>query len=725
MDASRHAWLAKPLENVVASPMISQQRTSPARWWGIPGEAEQRRRSVEWTGMASVLRRAALCVSLGLLGILGLSACPAFPLHSQSRVLEGFRRQLAAISAEGHRRLAAKSPPPPRVAVVHSADNDIANTDYDCRKGLYWDGSWSAEKLTWCCKSEHIGCGELDATADNSSSQRKDTSGYDCHSDIQLFEILWSGSKKRWCCEHKQIGCPKLVHAAGENCLKPCGSPGLCAYCGTGVCCHAGDKHDPVECGGQGGRLHHECIEETAKSESQEAKTLTPEAARQPEALDAGLEALLSSESQESDHDCNLGVEFWNSAWSASKATYCCKMLGMGCDRLSHTSEDCWEPCQQKAGYCAYCGSGACCRNGFEPSPAECRDAEYKDSSYHICVQVEKAVLAEVYLPVEIDGAPVLREIEGETGAYIVDNMNLRSTSIGMPYRIKKDIGAATDPDVFAAWGSKVYGRRDYDGWLELVLPLSPLTRDNLIETAKSTTLPPWMEHARAAAAGHQSAGSITLQMPPMPSLSAPSVSDMMPLVTKLLVVFACVGVLAGLASLVRGASGSEKDGSKEEGPRTEANSIRALFAGKKLPLSEQKAAPPTEGQLAKQSIGFIVNSTELTPEGAAAVRALAAAFADHPPMFITLEGHVEGDCKDPRKCRCAELSLLRAQTVREALQKAGCQHYVTIEGIGCAACAAAGMSPKAGFFYEDDHDAESVGLLSARGLKEGNGFGT
>eukprot|EP00929_Paragymnodinium_shiwhaense_P013092 TRINITY_DN120951_c0_g1_i1.p1 TRINITY_DN120951_c0_g1~~TRINITY_DN120951_c0_g1_i1.p1 ORF type:complete len:676 (-),score=77.84 TRINITY_DN120951_c0_g1_i1:180-2207(-) len=164
---------------------------------------------------------------------------------------------------------------------VSAATADARRTvssEYDCREGLYWDGSWSHDKQDWCCKGENIGCSymkkasEHSATEDASSHER-----YDCRSEMQLFQIMWTQDQKDWCCVHESIGCDHLSRHTGANCLDACNVAGVCAYCGSGVCCKKGSDMDPSECGGQGGEQYHECIslEETQvvkDAEKQESK---------------------------------------------------------------------------------------------------------------------------------------------------------------------------------------------------------------------------------------------------------------------------------------------------------------------------------------------------------------------------------------------------------------------------------------------------------------------
>lgn len=54
-----------------------------------------------------------------------------------------------------------------------------------------------------------------------------------------------------------------------------------------------------------------------------------------------------------------------------------------------HRSEDCWGPCQNRAGHCSWCGeSAACCRSGEASDPEECRTATTFFTMHHECVIV-------------------------------------------------------------------------------------------------------------------------------------------------------------------------------------------------------------------------------------------------------------------------------------------------------------------------------------------------
>jgi len=58
-------------------------------------------------------------------------------------------------------------------------------------------------------------------------------------------------------------------------------------------------------------------------------------------------------------------------------------------------NEDCWGSCGGKGGKCDWCGSGACCRKGWNDDPDECKTAQWyhsKGASHH-CVVTGAALL--------------------------------------------------------------------------------------------------------------------------------------------------------------------------------------------------------------------------------------------------------------------------------------------------------------------------------------------
>mmetsp|Transcript_82312 Transcript_82312/g.159016 ORF Transcript_82312/g.159016 Transcript_82312/m.159016 type:complete len:206 (-) Transcript_82312:157-774(-) len=62
---------------------------------------------------------------------------------------------------------------------------------------------------------------------------------------------------------------------------------------------------------------------------------------------------------------------------------------------------ECWNKCDQEAGYCAWCGNGnACCRRGWSQDPAECPEGGNHSTAQHVCTNSVKAgVGAGVILP--------------------------------------------------------------------------------------------------------------------------------------------------------------------------------------------------------------------------------------------------------------------------------------------------------------------------------------
>lgn len=52
---------------------------------------------------------------------------------------------------------------------------------------------------------------------------------------------------------------------------------------------------------------------------------------------------------------------------------------------LPNAGQDCWYKCGRKGGYCAWCGTGACCRKDWKTDPSECQGVG-TSGSRHECV---------------------------------------------------------------------------------------------------------------------------------------------------------------------------------------------------------------------------------------------------------------------------------------------------------------------------------------------------
>jgi hypothetical protein len=89
---------------------------------------------------------------------------------------------------------------------------------------------------------------------------------------------------------------------------------------------------------------------------------------------------------------------------------------------------------------------------------------------------------------------------------YIVHNGQLNSTSAGLGYRPVKDLTAAVQSS--AAWGSKVQGVEQDDGWLKVGTKYLPLKVDGkVVLYAESAGPPPEVEEATAKVEEAQSSG--------------------------------------------------------------------------------------------------------------------------------------------------------------------------------------------------------------------------
>jgi len=58
---------------------------------------------------------------------------------------------------------------------------------------------------------------------------------------------------------------------------------------------------------------------------------------------------------------------------------------------LQNSGEDCWEECEQRGGYCDWCGAGnGCCRVAAKHDPPECKSANFGSFKHHHCVDFSR-----------------------------------------------------------------------------------------------------------------------------------------------------------------------------------------------------------------------------------------------------------------------------------------------------------------------------------------------
>lgn len=151
-------------------------------------------------------------------------------------------------------------------------------------------------------------------------------------------------SRRRWVNGNGNSARRRGVWNWGKNCWDACGGPGYCdGFCNEGnACCRLDTGADPVECGGadfQGWRGFHVCV-------------------------------------QPVDHfvDNGTGYVIYEDVWEGGdNIEYLNQTSFFMASDLS--SEDCFEPCGNRSGYCTYhCGLGrACCKEGDPDTPEECK----------------------------------------------------------------------------------------------------------------------------------------------------------------------------------------------------------------------------------------------------------------------------------------------------------------------------------------------------------------
>jgi hypothetical protein len=74
---------------------------------------------------------------------------------------------------------------------------------------------------------------------------------------------------------------------------------------------------------------------------------------------------------------------------------------------VPHSGEDCWAPCGNNGGYCAWCGSGnACCRQGWVNYPPECKHAvSFPVDDHHTCVALVQVSVADFKMALVLLGS--------------------------------------------------------------------------------------------------------------------------------------------------------------------------------------------------------------------------------------------------------------------------------------------------------------------------------
>eukprot|EP00931_Biecheleriopsis_adriatica_P029353 TRINITY_DN1743_c0_g1_i1.p1 TRINITY_DN1743_c0_g1~~TRINITY_DN1743_c0_g1_i1.p1 ORF type:complete len:2698 (+),score=678.60 TRINITY_DN1743_c0_g1_i1:54-8147(+) len=79
---------------------------------------------------------------------------------------------------------------------------------------------------------------------------------------------------------------------------------------------------------------------------------------------------------------------------------------------LKNIGKDCWVPCEEKSGYCDFCGQGnACCRQDqSEDAPSECRNIQSFTTWHHECVVPASVVQSREIAPPVAPASPSLSQ---------------------------------------------------------------------------------------------------------------------------------------------------------------------------------------------------------------------------------------------------------------------------------------------------------------------------
>lgn len=223
-----------------------------------------------------------------------------------------------------------------------------------------------------------------------------------------------------------------------DECWNTCGrKAGFCSKCDSaqgslGACCKAGHNRDPAECKNaefsQGG--YHECVlVNPLQQPTTTTTTAFPGTWRclskkdawpgcrdkrrglskeqcQAESIAGGFQGF----GQVRGADCCLKkfnpADVPNNLKFDGNVEFCYWFVGndpvppdyrqgqvAGCSGCGRRTDECWDTCGRKAGWCSKCNSaqgsgGACCKAGDNRDPIECRNAEFTQGGYHECVLV-------------------------------------------------------------------------------------------------------------------------------------------------------------------------------------------------------------------------------------------------------------------------------------------------------------------------------------------------
>ena len=186
------------------------------------------------------------------------------------------------------------------------------------------------------------------------------------------------------------VAAPNLQNI-GLDCWYECKQKsGFCDYCGLGnACCRNGyQAESPKECQGnlKFTTWHHECIVPDRSAAPAAAAAPPPTAAvPPPAAASAGTSPAAPHAATLQPVQPKLGEP--NSAAPAAAAAT---------PSLQHIGLDCWYECNQRSGFCDYCGQGnACCRNGKQAeSPTECQGNLQFTTWHHECVVPDRSAAA-------------------------------------------------------------------------------------------------------------------------------------------------------------------------------------------------------------------------------------------------------------------------------------------------------------------------------------------
>ena len=106
-------------------------------------------------------------------------------------------------------------------------------------------------------------------------------------------------------------------------------------------------------------------------------------------------------------HECIAPVEHKNSGETAGAAVAAAAAATVASQSLVNIGKDCFWECDEKSGFCPFCGNGnACCRRDYSAdAPQECKGALTFTTWHHECVVPINSTKTELFKKMAAIGA--------------------------------------------------------------------------------------------------------------------------------------------------------------------------------------------------------------------------------------------------------------------------------------------------------------------------------